>query len=247
MKNSQYLSYDPEGLATLDAIAKADKFNSWMFSELRPHITSPVLEIGSGIGNISEYLLATQKHVTLSDISEEYCNILTEKFKHRPSLSTVIQLNVEEPGFKETYRKHLGKYACVMATNVVEHLKDDAQAVKNLYSLLSPGGYLIVLVPAYKGLYNRFDKELKHYRRYNRQSLADLFERAGLQVEKSHYFNLAGIPGWFIFGSMLRQKLIAPGLMSTYDKLVPVFKKIDQLASKSIGLSVLAVGRKKKN
>ncbi len=244
MKKYQYPNYDPEGLATLDAIAKADQFNSWMFNELRPFIKTPVLEIGSGIGNISELLLATQKQVTLSDISEEYCSILLQKFKQRPALKAVIQLDVEAPDFSEVYASYKEQYNCIIATNVVEHLKDDEQALKNLYSLLRPGGHLIVLVPAYNGLFNRFDKELKHYRRYTRQRLATLLKKTGYQVKQSHYFNLAGIPGWFIFGSVLKQKLIAPELMSTYDKLVPVFKKIDQLTSKSVGLSVYAIGRK---
>jgi SAM-dependent methyltransferase len=244
MEKYQYPGYDPEGLATLDAIARADNFNSWMFSELRPYLTDQVLEIGSGIGNISEYLLSTQQHVTLSDLNQAYCHTLKLKFKHRPNLKAVIQMDVEAPQFETTYAEYLGQFACIIATNVVEHLKNDRQALQNLYRLLAPGGRLIILVPAYNGLFNRFDRELKHYRRYTRYTLSKLFRKSGLVVEKSSYFNLAGIPGWFIFGSLFKHKLIAPGLMSTYDKLVPVFKKLDQAASGSAGLSVYAVGRK---
>ncbi len=47
---------DIEGEDTLIAIAKADKFNFWMYSQLRPFLQGNILEIGSGIGNISDFL-----------------------------------------------------------------------------------------------------------------------------------------------------------------------------------------------
>ena len=44
---------DEEGLETLNAIANANLFNEWMYSRIAPYCSGHILEIGSGIGNIS--------------------------------------------------------------------------------------------------------------------------------------------------------------------------------------------------
>jgi 2-polyprenyl-3-methyl-5-hydroxy-6-metoxy-1,4-benzoquinol methylase len=53
---------------------------------------------------------------------------------------------------------------------VVEHIKDDRLAIANCKKLLKKNGHLIILVPAYRYLYNEFDKELEYYRRYNKNA-----------------------------------------------------------------------------
>lgn len=137
----------------------------------------------------------------------------------------------------------MGKYDTVFALNVVEHIKDDLLALKNCKKLLKRGGHVVILVPAYQWLYNRFDKELEHYRRYTKNNLARLMADAKLLVIHSQYFNLAGMAGWFVSGKILKKKTIPKDQMSLYNKLVPIFKVVDKTLFNKVGLSVIAVGK----
>ena len=65
---------DPVGLHTLNVIAKANRFNRWMYDQIKPHLKGEILEIGSGIGNISKLVIESNHFITLSDYSKEYCN-----------------------------------------------------------------------------------------------------------------------------------------------------------------------------
>jgi predicted SAM-dependent methyltransferase len=142
------------------------------------------------------------------------------------------------------YSDHLGKYDTVFALNVIEHIENETVAIKNCNKLLNRGGKLIILVPAYQQLYNRFDKELEHFRRYNATRLKKLLEHQHFRIVHSQYFNLMGIPGWYVSGKLQKNKTIPKSQMSLYDKLVPIFKLVDRIVVNKIGLSVIAVGIK---
>ena len=57
---------DLEGLETLNVIEKANKFNKWMYDTIKPHCKGKILEIGSGIGNISEYFIKDNQNIVLN-------------------------------------------------------------------------------------------------------------------------------------------------------------------------------------
>lgn len=82
-KNFKFEEDDFFGESTLKAISSADKFNAWMFDQLKPYINGRVLEIGSGIGNISKFLVNQHDQVTLSDIRQGYVIKLREEFKRQ--------------------------------------------------------------------------------------------------------------------------------------------------------------------
>ena len=65
-----------------------------------------------------------------------------------------------------------------------------------------------------------------------------------LNIIRTNYFNLAGIPAWFLFGRLLQKKTIEGGQMSLYNKLVPLFKFADRLVFNQIGLSVICIAKK---
>src|SRR5882762_1065888 len=54
---------DPVGAETLECLAGAVRYNAWMFDRIRPWIGSQVLEIGSGIGNLSAFLVDRERLV----------------------------------------------------------------------------------------------------------------------------------------------------------------------------------------
>jgi len=237
---------DSEGLETLNTIAGADRFNQWMFDTIRPFIKGRVLEVGSGIGNISHLLLNTGGSVVLSDYAASYTQLLRSRFSVHPNCSGVLDMNLEDPAFDEKFGRYYGTFDTVVALNVIEHIEQDGLAVAHCTKLLNRGGNLIVIVPAYQGLYNRFDKELGHFRRYTKKEMQRLVGEH-LSIVQCRNFNLAGILGWFVSGTILKNKVIPSYQMDAYNTLVPFFKLMDRIVSHRIGLSVLIVGQKREN
>ena len=71
--------------------------------------------------------------------------------------------------------------------NVLEHIEDDRAAVRHLYRILKPGGIAVIEVPAGPGLYDVYDQELLHFRRYRMADLLDKLGAAGFSIlERSH-------------------------------------------------------------
>ena len=246
MRKFEYKELDKEGLETLQTISGAQRFNEWMYQTILPYVASgPILEVGSGIGNISSFFLEEKRPICLSDIRENYCGYLEETFSEEESLIDILQLDLVHPDFETVYASWLGYFHTVFALNVVEHIEDDRLALANIQKLLAPGGRTIILVPAYQTLYNTFDKNLYHYRRYTKSTLTAIFDQNKIPVIKKFYFNFIGIAGWVLSGSILKKETIPSGQMKLYDRLVPAFKLIDRLLWNQIGLSVIVVGEKR--
>jgi len=229
---------------TLQHLSEAKQLNQWMFDTIRPFVKGPVLEIGSGIGNISSLFVENGIPIHLSDLESKYCEVLRGKFEGEPLVKGVKQIDLSHPDFENRYAKLLGQFGTVFALNVVEHIPNDKLGIANAKLLLKTRGRLIILVPAYTALYNDLDVHLDHFRRYNRESLKKLLSK-DFEILNTQYFNLAGIVGWWLSGTVMRKKTLPEGQLSLYDKLVPLFRVADAMTFKQVGLSVIAVGRKR--
>lgn len=232
---------DQIGIETLEAVSIATNFNAWMYQTILPWCDSNILEIGSGIGNISKHFIEDSAQITLSDIRDNYVEQLSEEFGTKAK--DIIRLNLTDPNFETSYQNIIGSFDSVFALNVVEHIKDDKLAINNASKLLKQGGKLIILVPAYQFLYNSFDTALEHFRRYNRSNLTQLLGEH-LNVVHSQYFNAFGMLGWFVSGKLLKKKSIPVSQMKLYDRLLFIAKTIDRLSFNRIGLSVISVAIK---
>jgi SAM-dependent methyltransferase len=82
-----------------------------------------------------------------------------------------------------------GRWDVVCLLDVLEHITDDAGALRACRRLLAPGGRLMVTVPAYAWLWSRHDELLGHRRRYTAGSLRAAAVAAGFAVERLTYFN----------------------------------------------------------
>jgi SAM-dependent methyltransferase len=95
--------------------------------------------------------------------------------------------------------------------NVLEHIEDDLEALKNAFKLLKPGGFLIIEVPAGRFLYDSYDAELHHFRRYSSKELTCKLVNTGFTlVRKSHL-------GFLIFPAFVLVKLL--------NKIISHFKR----------------------
>lgn len=252
---------DPVGAATLEMLGGAPAFNRWMFERISPWIGSPLLEIGSGIGNMSQFLVG-QESVVLTDPQTEYLEMLQRRFVDRRAAhrrTSDVPTTPERRSGGDRRKKDLGilemtlpsvpaeligrQFNTIVCLNVLEHIEDDVGSLDSMRGLLETGGRLVLLVPALPFLYGTIDAALGHFRRYTPSSLRARFDRAGLTMLHLEYFNLAAIPGWWFAGRVLRRTMIPTTLLSLYDKFVPVFR-LERFLPIRIGQSLIAIGER---
>lgn len=82
-----------------------------------------------------------------------------------------------------------GSFDVVCALDILEHLDDDAAAVRELYRVCRPGGTVIIFVPAFNFLWGYNDDYSHHKRRYVKSQLVDVLTRAGFALDEAGYFN----------------------------------------------------------
>jgi SAM-dependent methyltransferase len=80
--------------------------------------------------------------------------------------------------------------------NVFEHIEDDVEAIKKAFNLIKPGGKLIVEVPSGPSLYDSYDKQLQHFRRYSLGELKEKLEFAGFKVIRTSYLGAILFPAF---------------------------------------------------
>ena len=234
---------DPGGLETLEEFSHAPAFNRWLFENLAPFCKGKILEIGSGIGNISRFLMEMPGPLTLTDLRPGFCAVLKEQYAGMANLESICQVDISLADFDSGYPGLLNRYDTVLASNVIEHIGNDALAVQNCRKLLTANGHLIVLVPAYQWLHNSLDEGLGHFRRYNANGLKTLLHAQDMEIIFCRYFNFGAIAGWWFSGNVLKKKIVPYGPLWIYNKMVPVFRLVDHIVKHRAGLSVIAVAK----
>lgn len=160
---------------------------------------SYVLDIGCGTGGFSEKISHLYSPICLdtSELAIDYCR--------KRGLQHTYKSTVEEFDFEQYPIK-----AAIML-DVIEHIENDSEIVKQVYEKLPNGAWFITTVPAYQSLWSRHDEIHQHYRRYNRFDFNNMLRKAGFNIVYSSYFNTL---------------LFAPAVMKRYvDKLTGAEKK----------------------
>ncbi len=226
------------GAETLRRMSALERYNDWILEKIAPWAGDRVLEVGSGIGNISQYFL-DRRELCLSDVQEEYLRTLRERFADHPNV-TVARYNLEEP--PEALRGR--EFDTILALNVLEHIEKDTSALREMAALLAPGGRIILQLPAHTLLYGSLDVNLDHFRRYTASDIRRKFAAAGLETERLVRFNMFGALGWLLCSRILRKKILPQGQLGLFNRLTPLFMAIERAVPVPFGLSLLAVGRK---
>jgi hypothetical protein len=112
------------------------------------------------------------------------------------------------------------------------------------YQTIRDGGYILLFVPALSWLFSDADRSVGHFRRYHKTPLMTLVEEAGFVVEKTRYFDLAGIIPWYVNFVLLKNTFSADSV-ALYDKVVvPPMRLFEKLITPPIGKNILLVARK---
>mgnify|MGYP003652955780 CR=1 FL=1 len=97
----------------------------------------------------------------------------------------------------------------IIASDCLEHLERDEEALSNWNSLLKPNGQIIIFVPAYQFLWSRHDDVNFHFRRYTNTELRHKMENNNFKIQKSGYWNVLlflPIAGVRLFGNLFSGK-----------------------------------------
>lgn len=98
----------------------------------------------------------------------------------------------------------------ITCLNVLEHIDDDASALRHMHRILKPGGIAHVEVPSNPALHDIYDEHLMHYRRYCLVELVALARAAGFAVEKATHSGFVVYPAFWWVKKQNRRKLSAP-------------------------------------
>ncbi|HLZ30407.1 MAG TPA: class I SAM-dependent methyltransferase [Chloroflexota bacterium] len=86
----------------------------------------------------------------------------------------------------------------VLLLNVLEHIDDDAKAMRHVHRILRPGGLAVIEVPAGPDLYDVYDELLMHHRRYSAKGLRHLLRASGLEIARFSHLGTFIYPPFYV-------------------------------------------------
>ena len=214
--------------------------NKWIFKLIKPYLGSNILEVGSGIGNISRFLTALNRNLVLTDVKENYLDFLKHRFIGNPKVKMILHnISSSDPSFISPYG--IDTVVCI---NALEHVKDDQKALENVYKILNKNGRLILIVPALNALYGSIDEKLGHFRRYDKVELIRKLEQKKFLIEQIYYHNFISAIGWFVNSRILRIKVMSNIQVALLDKFIPFIAIMEKRIKIPFGLSLVAICKK---
>jgi SAM-dependent methyltransferase len=140
----------------------------------RPH---RVLEVGAGEGGLGAWLASRF----------DYVGVEPDEASRTVAISRLGAVGRGEilPSIEAT---DSALYDVVCAFEVLEHIEDDAGALRSWREKLKPRGHLLISVPAHSRRFGLSDHYVGHFRRYDRVSLRRLLEGTGFEVVQWHSY-----------------------------------------------------------
>ena len=171
-----------------------------------------VLDVGCGTGYLSARLLADGHAVTGVEPDDAARALAAQR------LPEVVAARAEALPFPDA------SFDTVVATDVLEHVADDAAAVTEFRRVLKPGGWLVLTVPAWMFLWGPQDVSLGHHRRYRPAMLRRLF--VDWRIRQLSFFLFFVFPAVFVVRRIFR---VFPGLLAERDEVGLTPRLIDPL------------------
>jgi SAM-dependent methyltransferase len=137
--------------------------------------TAAVLDVGAGDAWFAEQLAARSALDRIVCWDPAY----TREFlaTRRPHQAARVELSAEQPA---------GRFDLLLLLDVLEHVNEVDVFLDTLVrDNLTPGGHVLINVPAWPSLFSSHDVRLRHYRRFTPASARSLVGSAGLEIISS--------------------------------------------------------------
>jgi ubiquinone/menaquinone biosynthesis C-methylase UbiE len=135
-------------------------------------------------------------------IGTDYLTAGLVKCHNRLPNVPLFQMNLIDCQFSENM------FDAVTCLNVLENIEDDLTALRELCRIIKPGGRLVITVPMGRNLYDKYDQEHYHVRRYEMRELTDKINLAGLKIINKNYFGVLIYPGFYFIKKMNRLRFL---------------------------------------
>jgi SAM-dependent methyltransferase len=216
-----------------------DQVDLWLYEEIAPYLGRRILEIGCGMGNFARHLTDRELYVG-TDISADSVAHLRRAYQDHANVKALV-VDVLDDAFLHLSDHRLDT---VFSLNVLEHVEDDVQALRNVFHVLQPAGHLILLVPAHTRLYGTIDRAIGHHRRYDKSDVERLLRQTGFVPLKQKYINALGALGWLASGRLFRNQTPPSNQLRLFNHLVPLLKTIERAIPPPFGISLMTVAAK---
>jgi len=221
-------------------LARAHRLSAWMYEQFGSRAQGSVVEVGPGIGTFSRLILAGgARRIVLVEPEPGSARELERRLAGDPRVTVLCEQLSERAGLEA----ERGRNDFVLCQNVLEHIDDDAGAVRAMAATLRPGGAMTLLVPAHPRLFGSLDRAYGHHRRYTPARARRLLADAGLVVEEIRPFNLLGTIGWGS-SSLRGSSGIDARALRIYDLALGLWRPLEDRLRPRWGLSLFAHARK---
>jgi SAM-dependent methyltransferase len=224
----------------LELFAKATNWKRYISRTLRPYIAELVIEVGAGLGNTTKYLCDRMhlrwlcldpdpRHVAhleariaagdLLPCCEARCGVLAD-LPPQERADTIIYIDV------------------------LEHIENDEDEMREAASRLTTGGHIVALSPAFNFLYNPFDEAVGHFRRYTPRDAPRLTVHS---LNLSHMFFLDSLGFFASAANQLIMRRSQPSInqIQIWDKaLIPLSAVADKVLGGLFGKSIVMIWQK---
>lgn len=139
-------------------------------------ITETLWDIGSGAGEVSVFLAQKGFKVVCLEPSLAGASISAAR-----GISSIVgDLSVLR--LPDNCIAHVGMF------DVLEHVENREDFLRNVFRVMKPGGTVFVTVPALKSLWGQLDVEAGHYVRYSRNAIRRELISIGFECVSTRYF-----------------------------------------------------------
>jgi len=219
----------------LEGLATAVNHRRWFVELALDHLGEDPIEIGSGLGDYALEWAPYFGKFTATEADPDRLLLLKERLSATPNVEVRQMLLPTD---------EVNTYSGAVSYNVLEHIKDDVEALRSMARLVRPGGAIVLIVPAFPFAMSRVDVATGHFRRYTRRSMATALHDAGLRIEKLCYVNALGLLGYYMATSVFKLAPKEGPMVKAYDRFVlPVTKGCERLVRTPFGQSVFTVAR----
>ena len=226
----------------LDLFSRANHWKAYYGRLIYQYLAGEVLEVGAGIGATTRTLCdgTQQRWVCLEPdeaLSARVSKLLEDDALPRCCEVVTGRITALDPE---------QRFDAILYVDVLEHIEDDRQELATAGARLRPGGVLIVLAPAHQWLYTPFDKEIGHYRRYTKRSLAARVPPALTRIAV-RYLDSVGLVASLGNAALLRSAMPSQRQIALWDNvMVPLSRVVDRLLCYQLGKSILGIWRRSK-